>query len=84
MHSTSAPRLSVIRTVIEVGGHTSFKPFPKSRAGRRTVPIPAWLVEIIREHLRQWPALAGEPIFANEVGAPLGGRCSGRASGGRP
>lgn len=66
-----AARLSVIRTVIEVGGHTSFKPFPKSRAGRRTVPLPAWLVEIIREHLRQWPALAGEPIFANEVGAPL-------------
>jgi integrase len=66
-----AARLSVIRTVIEVGGHTSFKPFPKSRAGRRTVPLPAWLVEIIREHLRDWPALAGEPVFANEVGAPL-------------
>lgn len=64
-------RLSVIRTVIEVGGHTSFKPFPKSRAGRRTVPLPAWLVDLIREHLRQWPALGGEPLFANEVGAPL-------------
>jgi integrase len=64
-------RLSVIRTVIEVSGHTSFKPYPKSRAGRRTVPLPGWLVEIIREHLRRWPSLAGEPIFANEVGAPL-------------
>ncbi len=66
-----AGRLPVIRTVIEIGGHTSFKPFPKSRAGRRTVPIPSWLVTIIREHLRRWPALDGEPLFANEVGAPL-------------
>lgn len=64
-------RLSVIRTVIEVGGHTSFKPYPKSRAGRRTVPMPGWLVEIVRGHLLRWPSLAGEPIFANEVGAPL-------------
>ena len=29
-------RLSVIRTVIEVDGNTSMKPFPKSSAGRRT------------------------------------------------
>jgi integrase len=64
-------RLSVVRTVIEVSGYTSFKPYPKSRAGRRSVPLPAWLVEVIREHLRQWPALGGEPVFANEVGAPL-------------
>jgi integrase len=40
--------LRVIRTVIEVNGHTAFKPFPKSRAGRRTVPLPAWLVDILR------------------------------------
>jgi integrase len=33
--------LRVIRTVIEVAGHASFKPFPKSAAGRRTVPMPA-------------------------------------------
>lgn len=64
-------RLSVIRTVIEVAGHTSFKPYPKSRAGRRTVPLPGWLIDIVREHLRRWPSLTGEPIFANEVGAPL-------------
>lgn len=31
-----AGRLHVIRTVVEVSGHTSFKPFPKSRAGRAT------------------------------------------------
>src|SRR5690606_6314895 len=45
----------VIRTVTEVAGHTEFKPFPKSRAGRRTVPIPAWLAGELRDYLRQYP-----------------------------
>ncbi|MCU1626089.1 MAG: hypothetical protein JWP64_1038 [Pseudonocardia sp.] len=66
-----AGRLSVIRTVVEVAGHTSFKPFPKSAAGRRTVPMPSWLIPVIREHRRLWPTQSEEPIFANEVGAPL-------------
>ena len=63
--------LSVIRTVVEVGGHTTFKPYPKSRAGRRTIPLPGWLVPIIRTHLAEWPAEDNGPIFANEVGGPL-------------
>lgn len=66
-----AARLVVIRTVVEVAGTTSFKPFPKSRAGRRTVPLPSWLLPIIREHLERWPTEPNAPIFANEVGAPL-------------
>ncbi|PKB29689.1 tyrosine-type recombinase/integrase [Pseudonocardia alni] len=66
-----AARLVVIRTVVEVAGTTSFKPFPKSRAGRRTVPLPSWLVPIIREHLERWPTEPNAPVFANEVGAPL-------------
>jgi integrase len=44
-------RLRVIRTVIEVSGHTAFKPYPKSAAGRRTIPLPSWLMEIISHHL---------------------------------
>lgn len=64
-------RLSVIRTVVEVGGHTSFKPYPKSSAGRRTVPLPGWLVPIIREHLDRYPVPAEAPIYANAVGKPL-------------
>ena len=66
-----AGRLSVIRTVVEVAGRTSFKPFPKSAAGRRTVPMPSWLVPVIRDHRRLWPTQSEQPIFANEVGAPL-------------
>jgi integrase len=64
-------RLSVIRTVVEVGGHTSFKPYPKSSAGRRTVPLPRWLMPIISEHLEQYPVPAEAPIYANAVGKPL-------------
>ncbi|MGH3925809.1 MAG: tyrosine-type recombinase/integrase, partial [Pseudonocardiaceae bacterium] len=64
-------RLSVIRTVIEVGGHTSFKPYPKSGAGRRTVPLPGWLVPIIREHLDRYPVPTDAPVYANTVGKPL-------------
>lgn len=63
--------LTVMRTVVEVSGHTSFKPFPKSSAGRRTVPLPAWLIQIIREHLQQWPAEEGHPVFTNMTGKPL-------------
>jgi integrase len=65
-------QLCVIRTVIEVSGHTSFKPYPKSSAGRRIVPMPGWLVTIIREHLDRYPTPSAEaPIYANAVGKPL-------------
>lgn len=63
--------LTVVRTVVEVSGHTSFKPFPKSSAGRRTVPLPSWLIEIIREHLEKWPAEDAGPVFTNMTGKPL-------------
>jgi integrase len=62
-------RLTVIRTVVEVSGRTSFKPFPKSVAGRRTVPLPPWLVAIIEEH----PAVA-------DGGSQPGVRQRGRGS----
>lgn len=64
-------RLRVIRTVIEVSGQTSFKPFPKSAAGRRTVPLPPWLVEIIRKHRNTYPPGEGGLVFPNAVGKPL-------------
>jgi integrase len=63
--------LRVIRTVIEVSGHASFKPYPKSTAGRRTVPLPGWLVTILRAHLDRYPLGEADLIFANEVGGAL-------------
>ncbi len=64
-------RLSVIRTIVEIGGHTSFKPYPKSSASRRTLPLPGWLVPIIREHPDRYPGPPEAPIYANTVGKPL-------------
>jgi integrase len=61
-------RLRVIRTVIEVDGHTPFKPFPKTTAGRRTVPLPGWLVALLREHVESYPRGEAGLIFANQVG----------------
>lgn len=67
-----AGTVSIVRTVIEVAGKRSFKPFPKSTAGRRVVPLPQWVVTAIREHVRRWPQESTSPIFANELGGPLG------------
>lgn len=66
-----ANRVHVVRTVIEVNGNTSFKPFPKSTAGRRTIPLPSWVLPYVRDHMRFWPTPTTAPVFANEVGAPL-------------
>jgi integrase len=63
--------LHVIRTVIEVSGNTSFKPFPKSSAGRRRVPLPPWLTEALRAHLASYPTGDNGLIFSNMVGMPL-------------
>ena len=60
----------VIRTVVEVAGRTSFKPYPKSRAGRRTVPLPAFVAELLRERTKR----GTDPdalVFANREGRPL-------------
>jgi integrase len=60
--------LQVIRTVIEVSGHTAFKPYPKSTASRRTIPLPTWLVTILREHMAAFELGEGGLLFPNEVG----------------
>ncbi|MCE5291302.1 MAG: site-specific integrase [Nocardiaceae bacterium] len=62
----------VIRTVTEVAGHTEFKPFPKSKAGRRLIPLPAWLTEELAEYLNRYPVHGDQRlIFSNEVGGAL-------------
>ncbi|MEW2508146.1 tyrosine-type recombinase/integrase [Amycolatopsis sp. NPDC047767] len=67
-----AGNVRVIRTVIEVAGSTSFKPYPKSRAGRRTVPLPAWVVSELRAHLERYPVEGpARMLFTNEAGGAL-------------
>ena len=63
-----AGRLRVIRTVVEVSGHTQFKGYPKSTAGRRTIPLPGWLVEFLRTHVELYGYGEADLLFANGVG----------------
>lgn len=44
---------------------------PKSSAGVRTVALPAVLVQVMREHLAEWPAQGDELVFRGPLGAAL-------------
>lgn len=61
----------MIRTVVEVNGRTAFKLYPKSGAGRRTIPLPDWLLPILRDHIARYRAGRAGLIFPNQVGIPL-------------
>jgi len=41
---------------------------PKTGAGRRSVPPPAWLVALLREHVKTYPRGEAGLIFANRAG----------------
>lgn len=63
--------LRVIRTLTEVAGHVTVKPYPKSRAGRRIVPIPAFALAELDRHVKAYPTAADGQIFTNTAGGPL-------------
>jgi integrase len=63
--------VKVGRVGIEVAGTVSFKPYPKSRAGRRTVPLPVFAVQLLWQHAQiVKPGECGE-VFTNEAGGPM-------------
>jgi len=80
-------RVEVAEIVVEVRGHHVWGP-PKTRAGRRTVPLPRSVVEALKTHLAGlepdalvFPAPEGGPLRASLFPAPLlrqGGHESGR------
>ena len=37
----------VVRVAEEISGHVSLKPYPKSKAGRGSVPLPGFVVELL-------------------------------------
>lgn len=63
-------RLRVVRVLVEVGGQITPKPYPKSKAGRRTVPVPVPLVELLDAHRAAFPS--PELVFTNSAGGPVG------------
>ncbi|MFC0527227.1 tyrosine-type recombinase/integrase [Phytohabitans kaempferiae] len=63
--------VSVVRTAVEVAGTVSMKPFPKSRAGRRVVPVPRFAAELLAAHREAFPGGPAGAIFANQSGGPM-------------
>jgi len=65
--------LRVVQVAVETPGEVLLRPFPKTRAGRRSVPMPAFLVTALRRHRER---LGDEPadrdlVFRSRLGGPL-------------
>jgi integrase len=63
--------LRVVRVAVEVSGHVTDKPYPKSRAGRRVVPLPGFVVELLTEHKDRYPPGASGLVFTSRSGAAV-------------
>jgi integrase len=61
----------VVRVAVEVAGHVTAKPYPKSKAGRRTVPLPPFVVQLLTEHAQRFPAGPTGEVFVNTAGGPM-------------
>jgi integrase len=63
--------LRVLRVAVEVAGTVSLKPYPKSKAGRRVVPLPPFVGELLTAHRERYPAGDDGAVFTNTAGGPL-------------
>ncbi|KAB1128544.1 site-specific integrase [Micromonospora sp. AMSO12t] len=63
--------VEVVRVAVEVAGTVTSKPYPKSRAGRRTVPVPDFAVELLTAHREVFPAGPRGEVFTNSSSGPL-------------
>jgi len=63
-------RLTVAESLSEVRGKVAFKP-PKTAASRRTLALPAPLVDVLAEHLAEYPAVGDGLVFAAPEGGPM-------------
>lgn len=62
--------VAVVRVAVEMSGHVTSKPYPKSRSGRRTVPLPELTARLLVEHADRYPS-GPTGVFTNQVGGPL-------------
>ncbi|PZF86549.1 tyrosine-type recombinase/integrase [Micromonospora deserti] len=67
----TAKTVEVVRVAVEVAGAVTIKPYPKSRAGRRTVPVPDFAVDLLTAHREAFPAGARGEVFTNSSAGPL-------------
>lgn len=59
------------RVAVEVSGRISYKPYPKSQAGRRSVPLPPFAVEALRWHRERYAVGREGVLFTSKTGEPL-------------
>lgn len=67
----TAGRIIVVETAVEVSGHISMKPYPKTEAGRRPVPVPSLLGTQLRRQAEIVPAGPDDLVFPDSVGNHL-------------
>jgi integrase len=65
--------LKVVQVAVETSGTVMLRPFPKTRAGWRTVPLPGWLIGRLHAHREH---VEGDPgprtlVFATSNGTGL-------------
>ena len=60
----------VARVVVETPGRCELRNYPKSRAGVRRVPLPAFAVETLAHHRERF-TYSEDLVFATGTGAPL-------------
>jgi integrase len=63
-------RLRVVQVAVETASTVTIKPSPKTRAGVRTVPLPAFLVDALRLH-RESSDTDSDLVFPTRTGSPL-------------
>ncbi|MFF0248218.1 tyrosine-type recombinase/integrase [Streptosporangium sandarakinum] len=63
-----AATLRVLRVAVEINGHITIKPYPKSRAGRREVPLPGFAVDLLTRHRAAFPAGPLGEVFTGRSG----------------
>lgn len=61
-------RITVVETAVEVSGHVSMKPYPKTEAGRRIMPAPGLLVAQLRRQAQIVPSAPDDLAFPDSVG----------------
>ena len=61
----------VVRVAEEVSGYVTMKPYPKSKAGRRTVPLPQFVMQLLTEHVGRFGKDDDGLVFTTGTGEPI-------------
>lgn len=79
-----AGTVAVLRVAVEVAGTVTIKPYRKSQAGRRVVPLPDFATELLAAHREAFPPGPAGGSSPTPPGDRYAAPCSAPASGGRP